>query len=470
MARLFTPEDFKLMKSQAHATLRCPRSLDSSRTAWLLELIAVLAVASMFSVPALGQSSSANSKLLDTQPHQWPAYDELPGWAKQIYTPQSYDGVRNSPELELVHIHYLSDGLKVAGFIYKPRIEAGKKLPVVLWCHGGVGADSAVSNANFHDIYEMYRLASAGFVVLAPQYRGVDGGEGKDELGGADVHDILNLVPIAESLGYVDLDRLFIMGFSRGAMMTLQAIRMGLHARAAVVVGVPVDWRSASKDNPILTRLAQDYWPDYKTDQEEAYRSRSPAYWADQINVPVLIFAGALDPAFPPRQPLLLAEKLAEADKLFELILYANDDHPVSRHSDERSQKTIEWFQNPRKISISTVLFKTLGKQGTAEAIVQYHALKKSSSDWYDFGERELNDLGFTLLVTGKKTEAVEIFKLNLEAYPDSANAYDSLGEAYESAGNRELAIKSYQRAIELDSSNQHARQALAKLHGASQS
>jgi dipeptidyl aminopeptidase/acylaminoacyl peptidase len=73
----------------------------------------------------------------------------------------------------------------------------------------------------------MYRLASSGFVVLAPQYPRVDGGDGKDELGGSDVHDILNPVPIAESLAYADLDRLFITGFSRGAMMALQANARG---------------------------------------------------------------------------------------------------------------------------------------------------------------------------------------------------------------------------------------------------
>jgi dienelactone hydrolase len=440
-----------------------------SRTIWLLGLIAVFAVPGEYS-RAWGQALQPNSKLLDSQLHHWPAYEELPGWAKQAYTPQSFYAMRNSTSLELVRIHYLSDGLKVVGFIYRPRITAGKKLPVILWCRGGVGGDTAISNANFHDLHEMYRLASAGFLVMAPQYRGIDGGEGKDELGGADVHDILNLMPVAESLGYADLSRVFIVGFSRGAMMALQAIRMGLHVRAAVVVGVPADWQLAARDNPTLARVAEEYWPDYKSNPEEAFRSRSPAYWAEQINVPLLIFAGGLDPAFPPRQPLMLAEKLAEADKLFELIIYANDDHPVSRHADERMQRTIEWFQNPRKVSISTVLFKTLGKKSTDEAISQYHTLKESLSDRYDFGEGELNGLGFTLLAQGKKDQAVEIFKLNIEAYPHSANAYDSLGEAYESAGNKELAIQNYLRAIELDNNNQHARQALAKLRGASQS
>jgi dienelactone hydrolase len=469
-ARQFTKENQwgKLMRRRGNASSWSLLSSRFSGSRWLTGFIAVLTIATLFYIPAGCQSLQANSNLLDGKPHQWPGYDELPSWAKQVYTPQSYDEIRNSPDLELVHFHYPSDGLKVAGFLYKPRFTEGKKLPLILWCHGGVGKDAAISNENFGDLHEMYRLASAGFLVLAPQYRGVDGGEGKDEVGGADVHDILNLVPIAESLQYADMDRLFIVGFSRGAMMALQSIRMGLHARAAVVVGVPVDWQLAAKDNPTLTRIAEENWPDYKTNRDEAFRSRSPAFWADQINVPVLIFAGALDPAFPPRQPLLLAEKLAEANKLFELIIYANDDHPVSRHADERMQKTIDWFQNPRKTSIMSVLFKTIRNDGTAKAVEQYRALKKSKPDWYDFGENELNTLGFTLLVTGKHAEAVEMFKLNAEAYPGSANAYDSLGEGYESTTDKALAVKCYQRAIELDNHDQRARRALARLQAAS--
>jgi len=285
-------------------------------------------------------------------------------------------------------------------------------------------------------------------------------------LGGADVHDILNLLPVAESLPYADTSRLFITGLSRGGMMALQAIRQGLRARAAVVVGAPADWESAMKDNLAVARIAQDYWPDYRTNPEQAIRSRSPSYWPEEINVPVLIIAGGQDLALTSRQPLRLAAKLDEAGKLFELVIYANDDHPVSRHREERISKTIDWFQNPRKFSIAAALSRTLAQHGIQQALAQYRTTKLSGSDLYDLSEEELNGLGHQLLFAGKKLEAIEIFRLNLEAFPASAHSYDSLAEAYESNGQTELAIKNYERTLELDSKNQHARLALSKLKG----
>ena len=59
---------------------------------------------------------------------------------------------------------------------------------------------------------------------------------------------------------------------------------------------------------------------------------------------------------------------------------------------------------------------------------------------------------------------AVQIFQLNVESYPDSANVYDSLGEAYADHGDRELAIKSYEKAVQLNPNNQGAKEALDGL------
>jgi D-alanyl-D-alanine-carboxypeptidase/D-alanyl-D-alanine-endopeptidase len=75
-----------------------------------------------------------------------------------------------------------------------------------------------------------------------------------------------------------------------------------------------------------------------------------------------------------------------------------------------------------------------------------------------------LNDWAYRMLSVGKKKEAVEIFKLNVSLFPESANVYDSLAEAYEANGERELAIKNYRRSLELDPGNKNAAQQLKKL------
>jgi tetratricopeptide (TPR) repeat protein len=64
----------------------------------------------------------------------------------------------------------------------------------------------------------------------------------------------------------------------------------------------------------------------------------------------------------------------------------------------------------------------------------------------------------------GKIEQAIEIFQLNTELYPESANAYDSLGEAYMKNGDTEKAIKNYEKSIELNPENNNARDKLKEL------
>jgi tetratricopeptide (TPR) repeat protein len=60
--------------------------------------------------------------------------------------------------------------------------------------------------------------------------------------------------------------------------------------------------------------------------------------------------------------------------------------------------------------------------------------------------------------------QAIEVFKLNAEAYPESANVYDSLAEAYAAAGNKEAAIENYRKALKIDPSLESAKAALASM------
>ncbi|HEY7911454.1 MAG TPA: tetratricopeptide repeat protein, partial [Blastocatellia bacterium] len=95
----------------------------------------------------------------------------------------------------------------------------------------------------------------------------------------------------------------------------------------------------------------------------------------------------------------------------------------------------------------------------------QYRDLKTNQSNAYDFSEPELNGLGYRLLAMKKVKEAIEVFKLNVEAYPQSSNVYDSLAEAYMTNGDKELAIKNYKRSLELNPQNTNAAETLKKLN-----
>jgi hypothetical protein len=114
--------------------------------------------------------------------------------------------------------------------------------------------------------------------------------------------------------------------------------------------------------------------------------------------------------------------------------------------------------------SIAEILMKTIEEQDVAAAVRQYHDLKTREPNTYDFRESELCGLGYRLLGVKKVKDAIEIFKLNVVAYPQSSNAYSCLAEAYMVDGGRENAIANYKRSLELDPQNTYAAEMLKKL------
>ena len=80
--------------------------------------------------------------------------------------------------------------------------------------------------------------------------------------------------------------------------------------------------------------------------------------------------------------------------------------------------------------------------------------------------ENIINGLGYDKLGAGEYEIAISIFKFNTSAFPTSANAHDSLGEAYMTAGNKELAIENYEKSLQLNPDSQSAKEALQKLRG----
>jgi CubicO group peptidase (beta-lactamase class C family) len=106
-----------------------------------------------------------------------------------------------------------------------------------------------------------------------------------------------------------------------------------------------------------------------------------------------------------------------------------------------------------------------IGKlRGTQAALDRYAELRKSGALDADAGERELNQLGYSLLYGGHEQDAILVFQRNVQDYPQSSNVYDSLGEAYMNTGQKDLAIKNYQKSLELNPKNDNAKERLKKL------
>lgn len=112
------------------------------------------------------------------------------------------------------------------------------------------------------------------------------------------------------------------------------------------------------------------------------------------------------------------------------------------------------------------VLWSAIQDQGVAAAVAHYQAVRKQGTD-KEAGEGVLNNLGYDLLANERRGDAIAIFKLAAETFPQSANAHDSLGEAYLGNGQRDLAMRHYETSLALDPKNAHAARVLADLKAA---
>jgi len=270
-------------------------------------------------------------------------FDVPPDLTQLLRSKAEFEKRRAYVGFECRRITYLSDGLKVIGFLWKPKETDGKKLPLIIYTRGG--------NREFGKLspwasWGFYEYLSNGFVVVASQYRGNDGGEGREEFGGADVRDVLHLVQLARGLGYVDMNNLFLFGWSRGGMQALLALKEGIPVNAAAVGGVVADLTAVAEKRSDMVNEFKELIPEFGARGDEALRERSAVYWPDRIGAPLLILHGGADwRSDTGANALALAWKLQELRKTFELHIYADDDHGIFRNSADVDRRVIAWFR-----------------------------------------------------------------------------------------------------------------------------
>ncbi|KAB2900458.1 MAG: tetratricopeptide repeat protein, partial [Kofleriaceae bacterium] len=228
-----------------------------------------------------------------------------------------------------------------------------------------------------------------------------------------------------------------------------------------VVTGPVVDERA----RPLPATFLRTAPPGVDWTSVAARERRSPVAWIHELDVPLLVLQGGSDRSTPPDGALDLARALEQAGAVYELWIAAGGDHTLGRqHRDARLARTIDWFQHPRTRPLARVLERAIDEGGVALARKRYAQARKAGAGRIDFGERDVNTLGYILLGQGRTAHAIAVFEINTQAHPRSANVWDSLGEAHALAGDKVRAIRSYRKALALDPASASAKAALQRL------
>ncbi|MEO7487026.1 MAG: prolyl oligopeptidase family serine peptidase, partial [Ferruginibacter sp.] len=232
------------------------------------------------------QAKSQNGKIIDQVPF------ELPDSIK--VRDAKYFDWKLIETVNFYHITYLSDGLKVKGYMSVPK-QSGK-YPCIIYNRGGNRENSAISDYAF--IALQGYLSYGGYVVVASQYRGNAGGEGKEEFGGKDIDDVLNLFPLLNHVENADTSKIGMMGGSRGGMMTYLALTKTNLIKAAVVISGIGDFKQALEHtNFNADNMFYNWLPEYRENKESFIKKRSPIEFANDIckTTPIFIVQGTGD-------------------------------------------------------------------------------------------------------------------------------------------------------------------------------
>ncbi len=153
---------------------------------------------------------------------------------------------------------------------------------------------------------------------------------------------------------------------------------------------------------------------------------------------------------------------LAQLKDGYTLIINSNfgqaADEIIMRYEDMLENKP---YPKP-DVTFNMKLYRVLKDGGIKELSAQLKTLISGSG--MEYNDNHLNFFGYELMAENELDNAIEVFKLNCELFPNVPNVYDSLGEAYMNAGKKDLAIKCYKKVLEMEPGNRNAVKMLEQL------
>ena len=270
-------------------------------TAGALLLTATGAGAQGATAPRPRPDSARAAKLyVSDKPSNLPKGD----YARQLVAKQRTDSIyaaRSAGVMEFRKVSYPSriDGRTVPAYLFAPLAKRGANgHAAMVWVHGGVHSDWGTTMFPF-----VLEAVQRGYVVITPDYRGSTGyGAAHYEAidyGGKEVDDAISAVDYLKSLGYVDMERLGMMGWSHGGFITAHSLFRDSHPFKAGAAIVPVtnlffrlSYKGPTYQDDFATEEGIQGLPFEKRDE---YIRRSPVFHAANLKVPLLVHVATND-------------------------------------------------------------------------------------------------------------------------------------------------------------------------------
>lgn len=243
----------------------------------------------------------------------------------------------------------------IDALIVKPvDFQEKRKYPLILCIHGG---PYSAFKRTLLQSYPMQVYANEGFVIVAPNIRGSSGysdefGQAnRYDLGGKDYEDAMDVVDYVIEKGFVDSTRMGVIGGSYGGYLTNWIISQTNRFAAAVSMYGIFSWFTdfSNTFQPIFEKMyfGYYYW-EKPIDMNHLWVNRSPAFYVQNIQTPVLILQGEKDRYTNIANSQEMYQALITLGKTVEYVVYPREDHGIRnepQHYLNMLNRGLNWFK-----------------------------------------------------------------------------------------------------------------------------